>query len=260
MEIGRNVMKHAKTISRLGVTLFAVMALTGCQYSIGPFEEPAYRGKVVDDETRLPLPGTLIYGYYATSEGSFTGGESIKAVLHSFEVEADATGAFEIPAWNSGYALVRGAPSRNFPHIAIYKPGYHTYQQHLTSLSQWDSWGNGEFRLKKTLTEKDRYAELVNSADAFRYADDEGRCAWEKHTKLLLAQHVEWKDFLKRNVPTESLDKDGYPKSNFFHPNLDLRNRLQTRSGVDRLFESFSKNEASWKCKNLQKAFGALQK
>jgi hypothetical protein len=290
METGVNMMAISEIVSSYRIRtrvafLAALTLLSACTFSISPFDEPLVRGKVIDQDTLQPLQGVIVYGFYVTAEGSIAGGTVYRDVVRSFETQTDAAGVFEIPAWNSGYQLVRGQPRGEFPKIGFYKGGYNTKTDALATLRRWYPQGpiagerviraatasnNGSaelwdwtarpMALTQAKTEKQRYDAIIDAGDAFRFADSDGACGWERHVGLLVALHVEWKDFLRRNVPPESLAADGYPKSNFFHPDLDLRNRLQTRSGIDRMFDFFSKDASGWKCKDPKQVFGAVQK
>jgi hypothetical protein len=230
-------------------TLFVLM-LAGCGYSYVGYDEPGIRGKIVDAETKQPIAGAIVYGYYATVEGNLGGGERVKEVLRSFEVVSDANGSFEIAPWRLEKRLAKGVARNQFPVMGIYKGGYQAYGKRLESLRYWGPAShlpttpmtpvNNIFdhsarphELKKAANEKARYSALIDAGDALAYADSDAPCGWEKHTALLLEMHNEWKEFLKRNIPPDGLDARGYKKSSYSHPNRDWM--LSNKSALDRL-------------------------
>lgn len=267
--------KPSHTITRFAifaifaiVVAWALITLSGCSYSIAPFDEPGVRGKVIDHDTKAPIQGVIVYGYYATVAGSIGGGESVKEVLRSFEAETDANGVFELPPWKSSLKLVRGEPRDQFPRLGFYKGGYAAVGDLLTTLRKWYPQGpesgervisnNGTLydwtarpqALKKAKTERERYDALRDSSDSVMTT---GLCGWEDYKKLLWAKHVEWKDWLKRNIPAEGLDNFGYPKSN--QPAPEWFYSISNKSGVDALMVSFLARRDEWKCANPEKAF-----
>ena len=59
------------------------------------FSEPAVTGKIIDAQTKLPIQGALIYGFYATrGGGTLAGGSKFGEHVKSFETETDANGIF----------------------------------------------------------------------------------------------------------------------------------------------------------------------
>jgi hypothetical protein len=266
-------MNHLKPLKNMSIPCIThVLAfacatlLTACTYSTGSFDEPGLRGKLIDAETSQPVQGAVIYGYYATAEGSLGGGETIKEILRVFEVESDANGVFEIPEWKTTWSITRGEPRQRFPAIAIYKDGYKLDLQNLSKIADWVSqtklpgsgkrvgnvidWTASPMQLKSTTTELERYNALKNSNYAYA---DVGECGWEQHVKLLVAQHVAKKAWVKRNIPPEYIDKDGYGKGSYFHPepHYDYVNHTT----VDKFLEAFERSAQSWKCRDPKGIF-----
>ena len=261
--------KPSHTITRVAtVVVLALITLSACSYSIAPFDEPGVRGKVIDHDTKAPLQGVIVYGYYATVEGSIGGGESVKEVLRSFEAETDANGVFELPPWKSSLKLVRGEPRDQFPRLGFYKGGYAAVGDSLTTLRKWYPQGpesgervianNGNLydwtarpqALKKAKTERERYDALRDSSDSVMTT---GPCGWEDYKNLLWAKHVEWKAFLQRNIPPDGLDSRGYKKSSFSHPDRDLA--LSSESSVDVIISNFLGAGDTWRCQNPERLF-----
>lgn len=254
------------------VAFVAATLLSACTYSTGSFDEPGLRGKLIDAETSQPVQGAVVYGYYATAAGSLGGGETIKEILRLFEVESNAEGIFEVPAWKISWSIKSGEPRQRFPAIAIYKDGYKLDLQNLSTIADWVSqtklpgeptrtgnvidWTAVPVQLKSTKTERERYDALNNSN--YGYAAI-GECGWEQHVKLLVAQHWAWKGWLKRNVPAEGLDADGYTRSGYGHPDVDLRSRISHRSTVDNILHASSSQRATKKCIDPRTLFGLKQ-
>jgi hypothetical protein len=249
----------------------------------GPtIQEPALTGKVIDYETKLPLAGAFVYGHYVTATGTLGGGTRAVDLVKSFAVETDANGVFKLEAWDSGDRSVKGGASDRFPFISLWKPGYDVSIQGLGTIREF----NPEhivldplkppvpFRaplskerknatsidliatpiaLKPVKTEKERYDAVRSVGDAMAMS---GACGWELYAKILLAQHNEWKEFLKRNIPPENLDKEGYGKSGYFHPERWL-NGVTVRSSVDRLLSRYRASaQGNWKCSRPDLVFG----
>jgi hypothetical protein len=230
-------------LARTLLTLITLTLLTACSYSTGHFEEPGLRGKLIDATTLKPVSGAIVYGYYATAEGSLAGGETIKRIPHVFEVESDANGVFDIPPWKSDWAITRGEPRQRFPSIAIYKDGYKLDLQNLSTIADWVSqtdqsgapvkannvidWTATPSKLKPVTTELERYNALNNSNAAYA---EKGECGWEQHAKLLMAQHVANISLKRRLIPIDrrtanDMPKDAYP--------LGTANRTQDSISIE---------------------------
>lgn len=252
------------------VTLIFVAALVGsCSTSHAEFEEPGIRGKIVDADTQQPLPGVVVFGYYATVEGSLGGGESLQDVVRVFEVESDANGVFEIPPWSSGTQKIKGEARNQFPAMGFFKGGYKTMNKRLGSLRQWSpfnlkgtatytldgrvyDWTAQPHEMRAATTEKERYTALIDARDSTGY---KGPCGWEQHAMLLMAQHVEWMSWYQRNIPVKDLDAKGYPKGTMTVPPELQRYSFVFETGVDSLINTFDKSPEQWKCANPRIAF-----
>ncbi len=242
------------------LALVCATLLTACTYSTGSFDEPGLRGKLIDAETSQPVQRAVIYGYYATAEGSMGGGETIKEILRVFEVESNADGVFEIPEWKTTWSITRGEPRQRFPAIAIYKDGYKLDLQNLSQIADWVSqtqlpgsgkrvgnvidWTGTPTQLKPAKTERERYDALKNSNYAHA---DIGACGWERHAKLLIAQHGAWKAFLRRNFPPEHLKGDGYSRGTYSHPDVRISSMQSDTSSLDKLIDLKATTE-KWHC------------
>jgi hypothetical protein len=248
-------------LARSLIAFCALTLLTACTYSTGSFDEPGLRGKLIDADTSQPVQGAVIYGYYATAEGSLGGGETIKEILRVFEVESDANGVFEIPAWKTSWSITRGEPRQRFPAIAIYKDGYKLDLQNLSKIADWVSqtklpgsgkrvgnvidWTASPTQLKATATERERYDALSNSNAAYA---DIGECGWEQHVKLLVAQHGARMAMVKQYVPPTDIDSSGYIKSG--RPRTDPHVEYITHTAVDLIIQQFGESPSAWKCSN----------
>jgi hypothetical protein len=229
--------------------------------------EPALIGKVIDFETRQPLQGVLVYGFYATTRGSVGGGSSINEHIRSFETQSDANGEFKLPAWDSGEQRYSEAPfGTKMPRLAFFKGGYgvdmrgyQSIRQYRPSTKTQEDWkgettpqiaadGTIDWRasphaLKRTTTELERYNALVDSGDAMLVV---GSCGWETYAGLLLAQHNELKNMITNYVAPENIGSNGYVKAGYFHkePLVDYINPTT----VDRLLARFQSQNSKWNC------------
>ena len=261
-------------LTTLMVTLgFSLLLVTGCDAQKPaadaassvtegkPYSEPALVLKVIDQETKLPVVGALVYGHYATSTGTLAGGTRLGEFVKSFEAVTDANGNATLEAWTTGERKVQGLPNGKFPVVAVYKPGYDLETQSLNSIREFRSrtnvsgggkaeateatvdWTKYPFELRPLKTEKERYDALSNAGTPMMMV---GECGWEAYAGILLAQHVEWKDFLKRNVPAQGLDARGYKQSNYSHPNRDWM--LSGTSALDRIIDKYPAEDSAQRC------------
>ena len=96
-------------------------------------------------------------------------------------------------------------------------------------------WTASPYELKPAKSEKDRYAALSNAGYPMTMV---GECGWELYSGLLLAMHNELKDWYKRNLPPEALEKTGYVKDYGPLPGDMRQLSLVFKSAVDRLIEN----------------------
>lgn len=262
-----NTSEKVKLVTRL-LPLLLALFITGCSYSMPDINEPGIKGKVVDAETQVPIADVIVYGYYAAVEGSFAGGESVTHVVRSFETTTDANGVFELAPWNPGRTFLQGAPRDQWPRIGFFKGGYRVVGDSLTTFRHWhpqgpqtgDKVSQGDFddltarpqALTKAKNERERY-------DALRDANDSammtGPCGWEDYSKLLLATHNARKDWYRKNLDADQLDRDGYPKGNAQIPQEFRTISVVFESGVDRLLKSHKAPKNSWKCADPEVIF-----
>lgn len=115
-------MKHFLTLLMLiaFVTFFTAQAFAGWLI----FHKPAYKGKVIDAETKEPIEGAVVVAmYYKHPIISGPGGGSA-SIIHIKEVLTDEKGEFYIPS----YTTIIGPNSvEAFAAFIIYKPGYVAY-------------------------------------------------------------------------------------------------------------------------------------
>jgi hypothetical protein len=263
-----NVMRGLIAMRTTLIAAACAIGLTGCGYSYTGFDEPELRGRIVDEQTQQAVPGVVVHGYYAVSEGSLAGGETIKAVLRVFEVETDANGVFVIPRWQREKQWMKGEPRDRFPILSFYKDGYKNHTKGLRTLRDWSpankvstvdvnpsgdvyDWTARPHLLVQATTERQRYDAIVDSNDSYASTSD---CGWEQHAKLLLAQHVAKKGWILRNIPVQYIDADGYGKDTYFHSerHYDYFNR----TAVDKLIQRAKQSPQAWMCSNPEKLFG----
>jgi hypothetical protein len=232
------------------------------------FSEPALIGKVIDEATKRPIEGALIYGHYATTSGTLVGGTKFGALIKSFEVVTDANGDFKLEAWSAtegGGANHSATIGNKFPVIAVWKPGYALEVQQLSGITQFRSrsnvsgggsakiskevvdWSAFPYELKPVTSEIDRYDALNDASYPMMMA---GECGWESYSRVLLAQHVEWKALLRRSFPSSELDADGYSLGRYNHPDRTLRASQSNRSALDKLMQKSKSISTAWTCKD----------
>ncbi len=246
----------------------------GREQSVAPFNEPGLRAKLIDKETKQPIEGAVIYGYYATQSGTQGGGKSLVQMVKSFETVSDKEGVFEFAPWQSGASKIEGQAISLFPMIMIYKPGYDMEYDTLKSLKQWRpksqsggevklievangatsptrDWTHLPFLMTPAKTERDRYAALNDSSVGIQFIGD---CGWEAYSKTLLARHNAWKDWYVANVPRDQLTSEGYPKDSYKIGQVAVLG-ISNPTTVDMLLRNFESGRSSWKCANPVNSF-----
>ncbi len=100
------------------VIIFAAPTFASSGWII--YRESAFKGKVIDTETKEPIEGAVVVAIYRIREYSFV--ESGAAVADVKEVLTDKYGEFNIPqhTFFSFYPVANGEA----PVFIIYKPGY----------------------------------------------------------------------------------------------------------------------------------------
>jgi hypothetical protein len=214
------------------------------------YNEPAISGVVIDQNTKRPIQGALVYGHYLTTGGTLAGGTVPAELLKSFEVETDAQGRFTLPAWNTGERKVVGAAQDRFPMIAVWKPGYALELQGLDSITRFsprstegmspEQANSDDFSVPITrppqteavyadptailapLDFTKRPFELRPISDELKRFNalrnsgvammSSGPCGWERYSKVLLAQHVEMINMKRRLIPANRRGVDDMPK------------------------------------------------
>jgi hypothetical protein len=228
------------------------------------YSEPALIGKVIDEETKLPLQGVIVYGHYATASGSLAGGDAPGELVRSFETETDANGVFKLDAWDTGDRPdVKGEPRGRFPAMGFFKPGYDLQMLGLNSVREFRprtfvktlikpevmentiDWTKVPFEMRPVKTEKERDTAISNLQYPMRTA---GKCGWESYKRIYWAQHLEKKEMIKRLVAPTDINSDGYLKSGRPHPTNFLD--FLTPTGVDQLIREYKTSPSKWGCAN----------
>jgi hypothetical protein len=243
------------------------------------FREPAITGKIVDKHTLQPIAGVFVYGYYITfGGGTRAGGSRIGEGVKSFLTQTDASGVWRLDAWDTGTREIGGVMGTKFPVLTFYKPDYDLWSDQLIGIKQYRpksddpdkkvtvrsdgtlDWTQFEHRMVAATTAGDRAIALRESQILKMMAM--GDCGWESLAPLLLAQHNELKGILRREIPAEFLDADGYQTTvqghptGFSHPHPGLRGGGETRTTVDNLRTAARVAGAAWGCAQPDVIFG----
>jgi hypothetical protein len=237
------------------------------------FREPAITGKIVDEHTSQPIAGVFVYGYYITfGGGTRAGGSRIGEGVKSFLTQTDANGVWRLDAWDTGSREIGGVMGNKFPVLTFYKPGYDLWSDQLIGIKQYRpksddpdkkvavrpdgtlDWTQFAHRMLAATTAGDRANALYNSQTLKMMAI--GDCWWELNAPLLLAQHNEKKEILRREIPAQFLDADGYQTAGFGHPHPALQGGGETRTTVDNLRTAARVAGAAWSCAQPDVIFG----
>jgi hypothetical protein len=230
--------------------------------------EPAVTGQVVDGDTGKPLGGVAVFGYYATSDGSWGGGQVPSGTHRRFAVLTDMQGAFTLDAWTLP-ALPAGERRERFPVLAVFKPGYRARlvgMNSIASLLAPATPAKGVAARPELMVAGvapgNRVALTPASSAAERYIDlraagmamDLGApCAWETYAAALQLMHDELKALIRQTVPAIDLDDHGYLRSGRPHPLVNVD--FLTRSLVDRLVLQHRSKPSTWACSDPSTLF-----
>ena len=279
--LGSRVPARIPALATAAALALSVLPLMGCEAqspasggtntaspNTNPLEEPTLIGRVIDSATGKPLAGVVIYGHYATSNGTLAGGSKFGEFVKSFEAQTDAEGVFRI----EGFVLPKAASGERrgkYPMIGIFKPGYDSVVDGLNSISLWRpkngqvlqpvkitgerrqvyDWRHEPYALKPISGERDRYEALDFAKMPIFF---NGECGWEAYPRTLLVMHEEFKSLLKQVVPPDRIGADGY--QNFGGTRLGSADFYQ-RTAVDRLRHQFKESGDKWRCANPNSAF-----
>lgn len=253
--------------------LFALL-LTACNQTNGgtaaaSLSEPGITAQLIDAETKQPVEGAVIYGYYATQTGTLGGGKQLGEQIKSFETQTDANGVFTLAAWNTGERKVSGQPISTFPVIVIYKPGYDMEYDTLSSIAKWRpktgvvdttyelkdnvyDWTKFPYLLKPLKNEKDRYAALNDSSFGLMFI---GECGWEAYAKTLMVRHAEVINTKRRLIPADQRKFDDMPKQAYplgvndrTSDVISLENLLINPAPLHRIRDAAVAAGLRWKC------------
>jgi hypothetical protein len=235
------------------------------------YSEPALIGKVIDQETKKPIEGALIYGHYATSSGTLAGGSKFGEHVKSFEAVTDANGNFKLDAWSTD-KKISGQPNGKFPLIAVWKPGYGLEIQNLNTIAEFRprsfvqgvgetkvvnntvDWTSIAFELKPAKTEIERYDATSNAGYPMMMIGD---CGWEIYAKSLLALHNERKRMIVEYVKPTDIGADGYIKSGVARTQPHVE--YISRTSVDNLLNQRNASSQNSQCLNPKTVFSGAK-
>jgi hypothetical protein len=107
----------------LGVVLLAALVLaineTSSEASWLIYHKPAFKGKVIDAETKQPIEGVVVVVVYRTWQWWFL--EAYPKIVNIRETLTDKQGIFRIPSYTT---IIDPVSISRFVDFIIFKPGY----------------------------------------------------------------------------------------------------------------------------------------
>lgn len=125
------------------------------------YNKPAFKGKVIDAETKEPIEGAVVVVIYKTHTiiGSPAGGDS--SIIKVKETLTDKSGEFNFPSYTT---VTNPNASEYYADFIIYKPGYAgdanypKYQINPPSFVDWEKFFSEEYGTKKEIYKRSRSA------------------------------------------------------------------------------------------------------
>jgi hypothetical protein len=119
-------MKKLKLIAiPLGVMILVGLCSLVYEKSWFFYYKPAFKGRMVDNETKQPIEGVVVVAIYGTSPWFCLGpGGCSGSIIHVRETLTDKNGEFYIPSYT---AIIQPFDYEGDTDFIIYKPGYGSY-------------------------------------------------------------------------------------------------------------------------------------
>jgi len=119
-----------KTYLIIALSMFLITAFcTSCFAGWLIYHKPAFRGMVIDAETKKPIEGAVVVAmYYKYPIISGPGGGSA-SIMHIKEALTDKKGEFRIPSYTT---VIQPLSIEDLTEFIIYKPGYGSHPVSLT--------------------------------------------------------------------------------------------------------------------------------
>ncbi len=118
------------------ILLFLLIGSSGCCGMFNKTHLSAFKGKVIDTDTKKPIEGAVVLVVYHRSSMSIAGSNSY--VAHGRETLTDSNGELEIQTKCERLDSVKGWPSAN---LEIFKPGYGTlWHKRANAAGENKSW------------------------------------------------------------------------------------------------------------------------
>jgi len=112
-------MKHIRAI--LPAILLIIIFSTTAFADWIIFHKPAFRGKVIDAETKEPIEGAVVVAVYRTESIISGPGGGWTTVIKVKETLTDAAGEFRFPSYTT---FMNPNAKEDYTDFIIYKPGY----------------------------------------------------------------------------------------------------------------------------------------
>jgi len=150
-------MKHlvASIIFITIIVFFTVSAFAGWLI----FHKPAFRGKVIDTETKEPIEGAVVVVVYEKHVYGPAGGYT--SVIKVKETLTDKKGEFFFPSYTTG---IHPFSREDYVKFIIYKPGYGNFPNFQVSpptFVDWDKFFSEDYGTKKVVRKRSKSATVT---------------------------------------------------------------------------------------------------
>lgn len=117
-------------ITILTILLLLVVATPSHAFWWMVYHKPAFKGKVIDAETKEPIEGAVVVAVYNKELPGLLGGGAISSVINVRETLTDKNGEFYISSYTT---MIQPLSLESWVNFIIFKPGHGSYPNYHVS-------------------------------------------------------------------------------------------------------------------------------